>query len=167
MSPRHYSIASSARRVPREVELVVSVLEGPAHSGYGVFRGVSSSYLADAVPGQQIRMRVDTARRAFRAGAEPAKNVILVGAGTGVAPFRAFIGDRLAAQAAGEPFTSALCFFGVRHPDVDYLFRDEFGSSRTLGRGADAPGLLATARGRDPVCPGSHHRRCRGGLRQY
>lgn len=133
MAPRHYSIASSARRAPREVELVVSVLEGPARSGYGVFRGVSSSYLADAVPGQQIRMRVDTARRAFRAGAEPAKNVILVGAGTGVAPFRGFIGDRLSAQAAGEPFTSALCFFGVRHPDVDYLFRDEFEAAERAG----------------------------------
>lgn len=78
-------------------------------------------------------MRVDTARRAFRAGAEPAKNVILVGAGTGVAPFRGFIGDRLAAQAAGEPFTSALCFFGVRHPDVDYLFRDEFEAAERAG----------------------------------
>ncbi|WP_135457429.1 cytochrome P450 [Mycobacterium sp. DL99] len=133
MAPRHYSIASSARRSPREVELVVSVLEGPARSGYGVFRGVSSSYLADAVPGQQIRMRVDTARQAFRAGAEPAKNVILVGAGTGVAPFRGFIGDRLAAQAAGAPFTSALCFFGVRHPDVDYLFRDEFEAAERAG----------------------------------
>lgn len=133
MAPRHYSIASSARQVPREAELVVSVLEGPARSGYGVFRGVSSSYLADAVPGQQIRMRVDTARRAFRAGAEPAKNVILVGAGTGVAPFRGFIGDRLAAQAAREPYTSALCFFGIRHPDVDYLFRDEFEAAERAG----------------------------------
>ncbi len=133
MAPRHYSIASSARRVPREVELVVSVLEGPARSGYGVFRGVSSSYLADSVPGQQIRIRVDSARRAFRSGAAPAKNVILVGAGTGVAPFRGFIGDRLAAQAAGEPFTSALCFFGVRHPDVDYLFRDEFETAERAG----------------------------------
>lgn len=133
MAPRHYSIASSARQVPREAELVVSVLEGPARSGYGVFRGVSSSYLADAVPGQRIRMRVDTARRAFRAGAEPAKNVILVGAGTGVAPFRGFIGDRLAAQNADEPFASALCFFGVRHPDVDYLFRDEFEAAERAG----------------------------------
>lgn len=133
MAPRHYSIASSARRVPHEVELVVSVLEGPARSGYGVFRGVSSSYLADAVPGQQIRMRVDSARRAFRAGAEPAKNVILVGAGTGVAPFRGFVGDRLAAMGAGEPYTSALCFFGVRHPDVDYLFRDEFEVAERAG----------------------------------
>lgn len=133
MSTRHYSIASSARLLPREVELVVSVLEGPARSGYGVFRGVSSSYLAEAAPGQQIRMRVDTARKAFRTGAEPVRNVILVGAGTGVAPFRGFIGDRLAAQAASEPFASALLFFGVRHPDVDYLFRDEFEAAEKAG----------------------------------
>ncbi|MDR3658918.1 MAG: cytochrome P450 [Mycobacterium sp.] len=133
MAPRHYSIATSSRRRPREVELVVGVLAGPARSGDGVFRGVSSSYLADAVPGQQIRMRVDPARQAFRAGADPARNVILVSAGTGVAPFRGFIGDRLAALEAGEPFSPALCFFGVRHPDVDYLFRDEAEAAERLG----------------------------------
>ncbi|SHW22900.1 sulfite reductase subunit alpha (flavoprotein) [Mycobacteroides abscessus subsp. abscessus] len=133
MSPRHYSIATSSRRRVREVELVVGVLEGPARSGSGVFRGVSSSYLADAVPGQQIRMRVDPARQAFRAGADPTRNVILVSAGTGVAPFRGFIGDRLGALEAGEPFTAALCFFGVRHPDVDYLFRDEAEDAERLG----------------------------------
>ncbi|MEN4447502.1 cytochrome P450 [Mycobacterium sp. SM3041] len=133
MSPRHYSIATSSRRRVREVELVVGVLEGPARSGSGVFRGVSSSYLADAVPGQQIRMRVDPARQAFRAGADPTRNVILVSAGTGVAPFRGFIGDRLGALEAGEPFTAALCFFGVRHPDVDYLFRHEAEDAERLG----------------------------------
>ncbi len=133
MSPRHYSIATSSRRRVREVELVVGVLEGPARSGVGVFRGVSSSYLADSVPGQQIRMRVDPARQAFRAGADPTRNVILVSAGTGVAPFRGFIGDRLGALEAGEPFTAALCFFGVRHPDVDYLFRDEAQDAERLG----------------------------------
>ncbi|OKH77799.1 cytochrome P450 [Mycobacterium sp. ST-F2] len=133
MSPRHYSIATSSRRRVREVELVVGVLEGPARSGAGVYRGVSSSYLADAVPGQQIRMRVDPARQAFRAGADPTRNVILVSAGTGVAPFRGFIGDRLGALEAGEPFTAALCFFGVRHPDVDYLFRCEAEDAERLG----------------------------------
>lgn len=133
MAPRHYSIATSSRRRAREVELVVGVLEGPARSGAGVFRGVSSSYLADCVPGQQIRMRVDPARQAFRAGADPARNVILISAGTGVAPFRGFIGDRLAAREAGEPYTAALCFFGVRHPDVDYLFHDEAQEAERLG----------------------------------
>ena len=133
LAPRHYSIATSSRRRGRELELVVGVLEGPARSGDGFFRGVSSSYLAAAVPGQQIRMRVDPARQAFRAGADPDRNVILVSAGTGVAPFRGFIGDRLAALEAGEQFSAALCFFGVRHPDVDYLFRDEAAEAEALG----------------------------------
>lgn len=133
MAPRHYSIATSSRRRPGEVELVVGVLEGPARSGAGTFRGVSSSYLADSIPGQQLRMRVDPARQAFRAGADPARHVILVSAGTGVAPFRGFVGDRLAAREAGEPYTAALCFFGVRHPDVDYLFRDEVQEAERLG----------------------------------
>ncbi|MEZ0051651.1 cytochrome P450/NADPH-cytochrome P450 reductase [Mycobacterium sp. MAA66] len=133
MAPRHYSIATSSRRRAREVELVVGVLEGPARSGDGVFRGVSSTYLAESGPGQKIRMRVDRARQAFRAGADPARNVILVSAGTGVAPFRGFIGDRLAALEAGEQFAAALCFFGVRHPDVDYLFRDEAQEAERLG----------------------------------
>ena len=78
-------------------------------------------------------MRVDPARQAFRAGADPARNVILVSAGTGVAPFRGFIGDRLGALESGEPFTAALGVFGVRHPDVDYLFRNEAEDAERLG----------------------------------
>ena len=50
--------------------------------------------------------------------------MILVSAGTGVAPFCGFLLDRLAAQQAGEPFAPALCFFGVRDPAVDYIFRE-------------------------------------------
>lgn len=133
MTPRHYSIASSARQSPGIVELVVSVLDAPARSGFGDFQGVASNYLANVQPGQRIRARVDQARQAFRAGADPSRNVILVSAGTGVAPFRGFVGDRLAAQSAGEPFAPALCFFGVRHPEVDYLFRDEFEAAELSG----------------------------------
>lgn len=133
MTPRHYSIGSSSKRSPREVALIVSVLDTPARSGQGVFKGVASNHLAGVTPGTQIRARVDPARQAFRAGAEPQKSVILVSAGTGVAPFCGFLGDRLAAKDAGEPFAPALCFFGVRDPDVDYIFRDLFEEGQRLG----------------------------------
>ena len=126
MTPRHYSIASSSKLSAHEVALIVSVLDTPARSGYGLFKGVASNHLAGVKPGTQIRARIDPARQAFRAGAEPSRNVILVSAGTGVAPFCGFLGDRLAAKQAGEPFAPALCFFGVRDPDVDYIFRKEF-----------------------------------------
>ncbi|OPX08006.1 cytochrome P450 [Mycobacterium sp. AT1] len=126
MTPRHYSIASSSKLSAHEVALIVSVLDTPARSGYGLFKGVASNHLAGVVPGTRIRARIDPARQAFRAGAEPKRNVILVSAGTGVAPFCGFLGDRLAAKQAGEPFSPALCFFGVRDPDVDYIFREAF-----------------------------------------
>jgi cytochrome P450/NADPH-cytochrome P450 reductase len=133
MVPRHYSIASSSMLSPRTVGLVVSVLDVPARSGHGLFKGVASNYLATVQPGQVIRARVDPARQAFRAGADPAKNVILVSAGTGVAPFLGFLGDRLAAQRAGAPVEPALCFFGVRDPEVDYIFRDRFEQAEAIG----------------------------------
>ncbi|CAN5657087.1 cytochrome P450 [soil metagenome] len=133
MTPRHYSIASSSRLTPGLVALVVSVLDAPARSGYGLFQGVASNHLAAIPPGTQIRARVDSARQAFRAGADPAKNVILVSAGTGVAPFRGFLGDRLAAKQDGQPYSSALCFFGVRDPDVDYIFREQFEAAEEEG----------------------------------
>jgi cytochrome P450 / NADPH-cytochrome P450 reductase len=133
MVPRHYSIASSSLLSPRTVGLIVSVLGAPARSGHGLFKGVASNYLATVQPGQVIRARVDPARQAFRAGADPAKNVILVSAGTGVAPFCGFLGDRLAAQNAGAPVEPALCFFGVRDPEVDYIFRDRFEQAEAIG----------------------------------
>lgn len=133
MTPRHYSIASSSRLSPREVALVVSVLDTPARSGHGLFKGVASNHLADLPPGAQIRARIDPARQAFRAGAEPQRNVILVSAGTGVAPFCGFLGDRLAARQNRQPYAPALCFFGVRDPDVDYIFRDTFEMAEHFG----------------------------------
>jgi cytochrome P450/NADPH-cytochrome P450 reductase len=133
MTPRHYSIASSSRRSPGVAHLIVSVLDAPARSGRGLFKGVASNHLAAISPGVPIRARVDQAREAFRAGADPEKNVILVSAGTGVAPFCGFLGDRLAAREADEPYSTALCFFGVRDPDVDYIFRDQFERGEELG----------------------------------
>ncbi|MEB3022667.1 bifunctional cytochrome P450/NADPH--P450 reductase [[Mycobacterium] crassicus] len=133
MTPRHYSIASSSRLTPGRVALVVSVLDAPARSGHGLFQGVASNHLAAMAPGAQIRARVDPARQAFRAGADPARNVILVSAGTGVAPFRGFLGDRLAARHHGTPYAPALCFFGVRDPDVDYIFREQFEAAEAVG----------------------------------
>jgi cytochrome P450 / NADPH-cytochrome P450 reductase len=117
----------------QEVAVIVSVLDTQARSGYGLFKGVASNHLAGIAPGAQVRARIDPARQAFRAGAVPERNVILVSAGTGVAPFCGFLGDRLAAKQAGEPYSPALCFFGVRDPDVDYIFRGQFEAAEGEG----------------------------------
>lgn len=57
----------------------------------------------------------------------------MVGAGTGLAPFRGFIGDRVHLAATGRELAPALCFFGARHRDVDYLFRDELAAAEAAG----------------------------------
>ncbi|AHH94032.1 bifunctional cytochrome P450/NADPH--P450 reductase [Kutzneria albida] len=130
---RHYSISSSAKASPGEVELIVGVLSGPARSGSGTFHGVSSYYLSTLAAGERIRARVDPAREAFRAPEDPATPVIMISAGTGLAPFRGFIGDRAQQAADGVELGQALCFFGVRHPEVDYLHRAELEAAEKAG----------------------------------
>ncbi|HKN51231.1 MAG TPA: cytochrome P450 [Amycolatopsis sp.] len=133
MQARHYSISSSALARPGEVELIVGLVSGPARKGAGTYEGVSSSYLAGLGPGSEIRARVDPARAAFRAPEDPRVPVVMVGAGTGLAPFRGFIGDRVHRAEAGESLAAALCFFGVRHPEVDYLHRGELEAAQDAG----------------------------------
>jgi cytochrome P450/NADPH-cytochrome P450 reductase len=130
---RHYSISSSALAKSGEVELIVGVLTGPARSGEGTFTGISSYYLAQLRPGDRIRARVDPARAAFRAPDDPALPIIMVSAGTGLAPFRGFVGDRMYRHSEGEKLGTALCFFGVRHPEVDYLHKTELAAAEAAG----------------------------------
>jgi cytochrome P450/NADPH-cytochrome P450 reductase len=117
MQARHYSISSSALASPGEVELIVSLVRN----------GVSSGYLRDVEPGDQIRARVDPARDVFRPN--HSRPMIMVSAGTGLAPFRGFVLDRVHQGITGP----ALCFFGARREDVDYLHRAELEDAERLG----------------------------------
>ncbi len=98
-----FSIASSARQVPREAELVVSVLEAPARSGYGVFLGCHPA--TSPMRYQDNRFRCASIPRAVRFAPSRAREERHPRRrrNWGRLPFRGFIGDRLAAQAAREP----------------------------------------------------------------
>ncbi|KMO95232.1 bifunctional cytochrome P450/NADPH--P450 reductase [Streptomyces roseus] len=126
MRPRHYSISSSPSARAGRADLMVSLLEAPHRSGRGgVFRGVGSSYLHRVRPGDTVLARVQPCREAFRIPHDGRTPVIMIGAGTGLAPFRGAIADRRALRAAGAELAPALCYFGCDHPDVDYLHRAE------------------------------------------
>ncbi|MEV0991203.1 cytochrome P450 [Streptomyces sp. NPDC049949] len=134
MRPRHYSISSSPSAGPERADLMISLLEAPHRSGRdGVFRGVGSSYLHRVRPGDTVLARVQPCREDFRVPHDDRTPVIMIGAGTGLAPFRGAIADRRALRASGVELAPALCYFGCDHPDVDYLHRAELEDAERHG----------------------------------
>ncbi|WEH13639.1 cytochrome P450 [Streptomyces sp. VNUA24] len=129
LRPRPYSISSSALAAPGEVDLMVSLLAAPHRAGEGMFHGIGSHFLQTVRPGDTLQARVLPCSEAFRLPDDTSAPVILVSAGTGLAPFRGAVLDRRHAGSTG----TLLCYFGCDHPDVDYLHRAEFEAAEAAG----------------------------------
>jgi cytochrome P450/NADPH-cytochrome P450 reductase len=127
LKPRQYSISSSPLWSPDHCTLTVAVLQAPALSGQGAHQGVASTYLAQARPGSKVAVSVRPSQAAFHPPESLETPIVMVCAGSGIAPFRGFLQDRAlrASQAGGAGPAPALLFFGCAHPDVDFLYRDE------------------------------------------
>ena len=125
MNPRYYSISSSALQSPERCSITVGVVDEPAISGNGQFRGVCSTYLADSAEGATIQASLRGTSDGFRLPEDPTVPIIMVGPGTGIAPFRGFLQERSALQAEGRTLGEAMLFFGCRHPDQDFIYREE------------------------------------------
>jgi len=119
--PRFYSISSSPAADPRQVTLTVGLVDGPALAGQGRYRGMCSQYLARLQPGDTFFGHVRVPAPPFRPPADPATPVILIGPGTGFAPLRGFLQERAGQADRG----AAKLFYGCRHPQHDWLYRDE------------------------------------------
>lgn len=121
LSPRLYSIASAQSEVEEEVHLTVGVVRYPQEDG-SVRSGGASSFLADRVQeGGEVRVFVEHNDN-FRLPANPDTPVIMVGPGTGIAPFRSFIQERDAQGAEGKNWL----FFGNPHFTQDFLYQVEW-----------------------------------------
>ena len=120
LPPRAYSIASSRKEVGDEVHLAIAAVRYETH---GKARsGVASVHVADRIrDGARLKVRVKPNRH-FRLPSDPATDIIMVGPGTGVAPFRAFVQERRAAEATGRSWL----FFGDRHFTHDFLYQLEW-----------------------------------------
>lgn len=125
MTPRYYSISSSALKSPERCSITVGVVDEPAISGNGQFRGVCSNYLKDSPAGTTIQASLRGTSDGFRLPDDSATPVIMIGPGTGIAPFRGFLQERAALKEAGKELGEAILFFGCRHPDQDYIYREE------------------------------------------
>ncbi len=121
LSPRLYSIASAQSEVEEEVHLSVGVVRYPQEDG-SVRSGGASSFLADRVSeGGEVRVFVEHNDN-FRLPADSNTPVIMVGPGTGIAPFRSFIQERDAQGAEGKNWL----FFGNPHFTQDFLYQVEW-----------------------------------------
>src|SRR5262249_43277963 len=125
LAPRYYSISSSPMVYVARCSVTVGVVEGAAASGRGVYKGVCSNYLANRRAGDTINATVRETKAGFRLPDDPAVPIIMIGPGTGLAPFRGFLQERAARKAIGATLGPAMLFFGCRHPDQDYLYADE------------------------------------------
>jgi sulfite reductase (NADPH) flavoprotein alpha-component len=120
LQPRLYSISSSLRACPDEVHLTVGVVRFLNPRGRQC-KGVASTYLSERIrAGQKVRIFIQQSH-GFRLPASGDTPVIMVGPGTGVAPFRAFLQERQASGAKGKNWL----FFGDQKSDHDFLYRDE------------------------------------------
>lgn len=125
MSPRYYSISSSNKAKPGQVSISVGVVEGPAYSGNGMYEGVCSTSLRDTPPGETVQAVIKKPTNQFRMPTDPTVPIVMIGPGTGVAPFIGFIQERSVLQAQGTELGAAHLFFGCRHPDQDFIYRRE------------------------------------------
>lgn len=117
LMPRLYSIASSPNAHPGEVQLLVGVVR---YNSYGRQRnGVCSTYMSDRVGQGPCRVFVHSSK-SFRLPEDKSTPIIMVGPGTGIAPFRAFIEERVVSGATGKNWF----FFGNPYRATDFLYEE-------------------------------------------
>ncbi|MGJ4939227.1 sulfite reductase subunit alpha [Bradyrhizobium sp. HKCCYLS1011] len=127
LQPRLYSISSSHNATPGKLSLTVDSVRYVI--GKRKRLGLASTFLAERInPGDQVKVYVQRAH-GFALPADPKTPIIMVGPGTGIAPFRAFLLDRRAAGAPGKNWL----FFGHQRSDCDFFYADELNAMKTSG----------------------------------
>jgi len=127
LQPRVYSISSSLKLNPGRVSLTVDAVRYQVNKRMRL--GVASTFLAGrASPGHKIRVYVQKAQH-FALPTNPGKPIIMVGPGTGLAPFRAFLQERQATDAPGPNWL----YFGHQRSDFDFFYEDELKAMRSSG----------------------------------
>jgi len=136
LQPRFYSIASSAKVHPTSVHICGVVVEYDTNTGR-TNKGVATTWLREKVPAEEgeedVKVPVFVRRSQFRLPNRPGTPVIMIGPGTGLAPFRGFIQERAWQKSQGKPVGPTLLYFGCRNKSQDYIYQEELEAWQTDG----------------------------------
>lgn len=119
MTPRLYSIASSQKAVGNEAHLAVAIASYEHNQSQAL--GVASGYLAQHQEGETLPVFIEANER-FRLPQDGSRDILMIGPGTGVAPFRGFVQERIETQASGKNWL----LFGARHAESQFLYQLEW-----------------------------------------
>jgi sulfite reductase (NADPH) flavoprotein alpha-component len=127
LQPRLYSISSSHNATPGKLSLTVDCVRYVI--GKRKRLGLASTFLAERIqPGDEVKVYVQKAH-GFALPQDPKTPIIMIGPGTGIAPFRAFLLDRKATGATGKNWL----FFGHQRSECDFFYADELNAMKTSG----------------------------------
>lgn len=134
--PRYYTIASSSSVHPQSIHITVAVTkEDRPGDSHNPFEGVCSTFLAKCRPGQDY-VRVLVRPSTFRLPKDTSKPILMIGPGTGIAPMRALMQERVHQTTTTNNANTVgknILYFGCKRSDQDYLYQDELEAWKAQG----------------------------------
>uniref|UniRef100_A0A0B7BHS3 NADPH--cytochrome P450 reductase n=1 Tax=Arion vulgaris TaxID=1028688 RepID=A0A0B7BHS3_9EUPU len=128
LQPRFYSISSSPKVHPTSIHITAVLVEYTTPTNRPT-KGVCTSWLATKKPGDnnghKVRVPIYVRKSQFRLPYKPSTPIVMIGPGTGLAPFRGFIQERNYLKDEGKPVGETILYFGCRNSNVDFIYKDE------------------------------------------